>query len=264
MAGISRNNDTAFHRDEVIMPSTPYISLVMPMRNEENNISHLLREIFSVFDETVRKSYEIIIVDDASDDRGDAVINEEYKRYTARRTTSFLAGISVLRLSVRSGQFKALLRGISEAKGDYIATMDSDLQYDPADIPALLRKMDSCDMICGVRTVRHDTEARRVCSKIANGFRNLLTGDSTSDSGCMFRVMRAECVAAILLYDGRLFGSEALFFPLLVRRKGFRIGEMPVAHRRRGSGKSRYHLVRGRLFSGIAACCRIRFEGMAR
>lgn len=245
------------------MPQNPQISLVMPMHNEQAAIRSLLREIFTVFDTTVQKQYEIIIVDDASNDGSAAAVEREKEAYFTSEKQGYLSKINVLKQSARSGQFAALIRGMAEAKGDYLITMDSDLQYDPADIPRLLPLMDAYDMVCGVRSARHDGAARRICSAIANGFRNLITGDATADSGCMFRVMRAACVAAILPCDGRLFGCEGLFFPLLAARKGFRIAETPVAHRPRGSGKSRYHLVRGRLLGGIAACLKIRFGGPA-
>jgi glycosyltransferase involved in cell wall biosynthesis len=228
------------------------------MHNEAENIGLLLRAIFAVFDTEVRKKYEIIIVDDASSDGSRAIVEQEKNSYFADQNPGYLSEITLLRQPVRSGQFKALIKGMSEARGEFIITMDSDLQQDPADIPRLLQLMDACDMVCGVRAARHDGMARRICSKIANGFRNMITGDSTADSGCMFRVMRSACVAAILPCDGRLFGCEGLFFPLLVRRKGFRVREAPVTHRKRGGGKSRYHLVRGRLLSGIAACLRVR------
>ena len=240
----------------------PCISLVMPMHDEAENIGPLLREIFAVFEKTVKKNYEIIIVDDASGDGSIAMVEQEKSRYFTDQKPVYLSKLALLRQPVQSGQFKALIRGMAEAGGDCIITMDSDLQQDPADIPGLLRMMEACDMVCGVRAARHDGTARRICSKIANGFRNMITGDSTTDSGCMFRVMRAACVAEILPCNGRLFGCEGLFFPLLVRRKGFRVREAPVTHRRRGNGKSRYHLVRGRLLSGIAACLKVRFGGL--
>jgi dolichol-phosphate mannosyltransferase len=245
------------------MLTHPHVSLVMPMHNEAENIGPLLREIFTVFDMTVKKTYEIIIVDDASGDGSIAMVEREKNRYFTDQKPVYLSEIALLRQPVQSGQFKALIRGISAAGGDCIITMDSDLQQDPADIPRLLQMMEVCDMVCGVRVARHDGIARRICSKIANGFRNLITGDSTTDSGCMFRVMRAGCVAAILPCDGRLYGCEGLFFPLLVRRKGFRVREATVIHRKRASGKSRYHLVRGRLLSGVAACLKVRFGGLA-
>ena len=224
----------------------------------------MLREIFTVFDATVQKSYEIIIVDDASSDGSIAIVEQERQKYFAGRKSDYLTGISLQKLPGQCGQFKALLRGISAARGNLIITMDSDMQHDPADIPRLLAITGSHDMICGVRENRYDGMARIICSRIANAFRNLITGDTTSDSGCMFRIMRRECVAAILTCEDRLFGCEALFFPLLVRKKGFRVGETPVSHRRRVSGRSRYHLVRGRLLSGIAACFRVRSGRMAR
>jgi dolichol-phosphate mannosyltransferase len=240
----------------------PYFSLVIPMHDEAENIGLLLRKIFTVLDTTVRKTYEIIIVDDASSDGSIAMVEQEKEGYLTDQKPGCLSEITLLRQPVQSGQFKALIRGFSEARGDIIITMDSDLQHDPADIPRLLRMMEESDMVCGVRAARHDGMARRICSKIANGFRNMITGDSTTDSGCMFRIMRAACVAAILPCDGRLFGCEALFFPLLVRRKGFRVREAQVIHRKRASGKSRYHLIRGRMLNGIAACLKIRFGGL--
>jgi len=245
-----------------MMPSHPYISVVMPMYNEVENIGPLLREIFAVFDTTVKNTYEIIIVDDGSLDESIAIVLQKRKEYFTDRNQMFLSALTVLRQPVRSGQFKALMRGLSEAKGDLIITMDSDLQQDPADIPRLLHMLDGCDMVCGVRQARHDGIARSISSKIANGFRNTITADATTDSGCMFRIMRSKCVAAILPCAGRLFGCEALFFPLLVRKKGYRVREAPVAHRKRGGGASRYHLIRGRMLSGIAACLKIRFGGL--
>jgi dolichol-phosphate mannosyltransferase len=245
------------------MPHNPQISLVMPMHNEQAAIRSLLREIFTVFDTTVKQPYEIIIVDDASNDGSVAAVEQEQEAYFTSEKQGYLSKINVLKQPARSGQFKALIRGMAEAKGDCIITMDSDLQYNPEDIPRLLPLMGAFDMVCGVRAARHDGAARRICSAIANSFRNLITGDTTTDSGCMFRVMRAACVAAILPSNGRLFGCEGLFFPLLARRKGFRIAETSVEHRPRGSGKSRYHLVRGRLLGGIAACLKIRFGGPA-
>ena len=233
----------------------PVISVVTPMYNEKDNIGVLLREIAAVFSTSVWKPYEIIIVDDASTDRGVTVAeqtwNELHNGSVPENT------LSIIKNPVRSGQFSALMQGIRRAQGALIITMDSDLQNDPADIPRLLAELGTNDLICGIRLDRHDTAARRFFSRIANVFRNLITGDSTTDSGCMFRIMRKECVPAVLSSEGLLFGCEALFFPHLIRKKGFRVVETAITHRQRRHGNSRYRLIRGRLFRGLAACVRV-------
>jgi len=227
------------------------ISIVLPVHNEENNIGVLLKEIADVFKNTIPKPYEIIVVDDASDDRSVAVV-EAFKN--EQRSSN----VQILSQPFRSGQSKALTRGMDAAQGALIVTMDADLQHDPADIPTLLEKMDGYDMVCGIRKSRSDGITRLLCSKIANAFRNRITGDSISDSGCTFRIMRKECIEAFIPIDDRLFGCEFFFHPLFARRRGFRVGEAKVSHRKRPAGKSNYKLMRGRFSRGIAACIRVR------
>lgn len=237
------------------------ISIVLPVHNEENNIGVLLKEIVVVFKNIIRKPYEIIVVDDASDDKSAAVIERFKKELDSsahRNGPSLLINCTILAQQIRSGQSRALMRGILAAQGALIITMDADLQHDPADIPRLMEKMDTFDMICGVRKNRSDGQARLLCSKIANAFRNLITGDSITDSGCTFRIMRKECITAILPIENRLFGCEFFFHPLFASRKGFRVGEAEVHHRQRTGGKSNYKLMRGRFMRGIAACIRAR------
>jgi dolichol-phosphate mannosyltransferase len=239
----------------------PDISIVLPVHNEEKNIAVLLMKIETVFNRTVLKPYEIIVVDDASDDTSVAAM-EEYKNRqkhsSNQNRSSFLNNLSVLVQPVSSGQSKALMRGMAAAQGALIVTMDSDLQHDPADIPKLLEKMDSYDMVCGIRKGRSDGIARLLCSKIANAFRNWITGDSITDSGCTFRIFRKECVSAFITVDGLLCGCELFFYPVLARRRGFRIGEVSVNHRQRTAGNSNYKLMRGRLVCGIKACFKVR------
>lgn len=234
---------------------SPDISIVLPVHNEENNIGTLLREIAAVFENVIRKPYEIIVVDDASEDKSAAVIQEVKNSLTPSYSH---VNIHFLAQPVRSGQSKALMRGMTAAQGALIITVDADLQHDPADIPDLLETMALYDMLCGIRKNRSDGPARRVCSKIANAFRNWITGDSIADSGCTFRIMRKECVAVLQPIEGRLFGCEFFFHPLFARRRGFRVGEAEVRHRQRTAGKSNYRLMRGRLLRGIAACIRAR------
>jgi dolichol-phosphate mannosyltransferase len=234
---------------------TPELSIVLPVHNEESTIGVLLEEIADIFQEKIRKYYEILVIDDASDDNSALVAQKASANLGLSR---FFVNAVCLSQSVRSGQSAALMRGISAAKGELIITMDADLQHDPADIARLLEKIDKYDMVCGIRRKRNDGTARLLCSKIANAFRNWITGDSTIDSGCTFRIFRKECVPVILRLEGRLFGCELLFYPLFIRRSGFRVGQLSVAHRKRTSGSSNYRLIRGRLLRGIGASLKAR------
>jgi glycosyltransferase involved in cell wall biosynthesis len=231
------------------MPAAPTLSIVLPVHNEAENLGALLAGI----DAAVRERCEIIIVDDASSDDG-AAVAAGFKRELSLREESPVAGIDVITLPAQGGQARAIMTGLRAARGATILTMDADLQYDPADIPRLLAKLAGCDMVCGVRRNRSDGTARLLCSRLANAFRNLVTGDSLHDGGCIFRVMRRPCLAAILPLDGRLQECDFFFHPLFVRKAGFRVEEVPVAHRPRGAGRTKYRLVRGRFWSGIAAC----------
>ena len=231
------------------------ISIVLPVHNEENNIGILCKEITAVFNTIVSKPYEIVVVDDASNDRSTGVVDELKKTICP---SIFLVNINILVQPARYGQSAALMRGMVAAQGALIVTMDADLQHDPADIPKLLEKIDGYDMVCGIRKNRSDGVTRLLCSKIANAFRNWITGDSIIDSGCTFRIIRRECIPSILPLEGRLFGCEYFFHSIFARRRGFRVGETEVCHRQRTAGKSNYRLMRGRLICGIAASIRVR------
>ena len=237
------------------MPPPPKISVVLPVHNEAANITALLAETAAVFDSVIRQRYEIIVVDDASSDRTIGEVGN-YKAAVAlsHRSETLLTDIAFIALTVRGGQAKALMRGMRAAQGELIVTMDADLQYDPADLPILLEKMNSCDMVCGVRTNRSDGTARLICSRVANAFRNMVTSDSLRDGGCVFRIMRRQCLAAVLPLEGHLYGCDFFFHPLFVRKAGYRLGEAEVRHRPRAGGRTNYRLIRGRLIRGIAAC----------
>lgn len=166
--------------------------------------------------------------------------------------------IRLIRHAVRIGQSGTMMDGFIAAQGEIIVSMDADGQFDPGEIPRLLKRMDSYDMVCGVRYRRRDGLIRKGCSVIANSFRNLITGDSVSDSGCTFRSMRRCCVEVLLPYQGKLSGCEFFFHPLILRQAGFRICEIDVSHRPRSAGKSNYQLIRGRLGKGLRASFAIR------
>ena len=232
------------------MAQRPHLSVVLPVYNEDKTLGALIREISRVIETVIQKPYEIIVADDSSYDRSVEA---------AQEAASATAALRILKADVRSGQSAALMRGMAEAAGEFIVTMDADLQHDPADIPILLEKMTGYDMICGIRKTRSDGALRALCSKIANTFRNLVTGDLTRDSGCTFRVMRKKCIATLLPLQGHLFGCEFFFHPIFLRARGFTVGQCEISHKPRVSGHSKYRLMRGRVMRGIAACIWARY-----
>jgi dolichol-phosphate mannosyltransferase len=238
---------------------TPALSIVLPVYNEAGNLGELIRGIIDVCSRDTGLPGEIVVVDDASDDGSAGIVDgiAEHLRHP-RGAPESNAPVEVrgIRLDTRTGQARALMTGFAAARGDLIASMDADGQYDPRDLPRLLAAMDGCDMVCGVRRRRADGLARKCCSIAANTVRNLITGDSTSDAGCTFRIMRRPCLELLRTHDGELAGCEFFFHPLMVRRKGLRVGEIEVAHRRRAAGASKYRLVRGRLLRGLVASIR--------
>jgi dolichol-phosphate mannosyltransferase len=229
------------------------LSIVLPVYNEAGGIVILVREIVDVLASDLNTDGEIIVVDDVSEDNSATVVETAAGKITNRYPGNAV-DIRIVRLPSHSGQSRALMTGFSAARGDLIVSMDADGQYDPRDIPRFLDAMKRFDMACGIRRIRSDGIARKACSVVANGFRNILTGDSIADAGCTFRIMRKECLPALLPLDGRLDGCEFFFHPLALRKKGFRVGEMEVAHRPRAAGKSNYRLVRGRMLRGLKAC----------
>jgi dolichol-phosphate mannosyltransferase len=237
------------------------LSIVLPVYNEAQGIGILIKEISAVFEKSLPKPGEIIIVDDASNDTSVTVIEEIARELAPLRRPQSQASpveITLITHPDHRGQSHALMNGLAAARGDLIVSLDADGQYDPADIPRFIEKLDAFDMICGVRKNRADGSARIGYSKIGNALRNRLTGDSTKDAGCTFRIMRKTCVAALLPFKERLFECEFFFHPLILRRKGFRVVEMEVSHRPRLAGKSKYKLVRGRALRGLYACMRVR------
>jgi dolichol-phosphate mannosyltransferase len=202
------------------MPASPVISIVVPLYNEEGNVVELQRQI-----ETALAScdYEIVLVDDASTDQ----------------TLANIPGgehVRVIRFEKNSGQSAAMHAGIHSARGDIIVTLDGDLQNDPADIPALLSRLDDgWDLVCGYRQKRKDTAFKRLQSRIANAVRSRFVGDGVRDTGCTLKAMRRECREALLLFHGM-----HRFIPALIRNMGWRVTELPVNHRPRVSGVSKY------------------------
>ena len=225
----------------------PDLSVVFPVYNEEENIPHLLREIAAAL-EGRGWTYEIVAVDDGSTDRSLEVLRQSRERYPMLR---------VLALEKNSGQTAALDAAWRAAQGTMVISLDADLQNDPADIPNMIQKLDEskADMVIGVRVNRQDTWSRKMQSKIGNGVRNWITGDQITDTGCSLKLVKREAIDRV-----RLFTGMHRFLPTLVRYAGYRVVEMPVNHRQRRFGTSKYGAM-NRAFRGLADCFAVRWMG---
>jgi glycosyltransferase involved in cell wall biosynthesis len=223
----------------------PDLSVVFPVYNEEENLPILLDEIAAAL-AGQPWTYEIVAVDDGSSDRSLGVLHEQQARHPTLR---------VLRLEKNSGQTAALDAAWRAARGRFVVSLDADLQNDPADIPAMMRKLDEqqVDMVIGVRVNRQDTWGRKLQSKIGNGVRNWITRDSITDTGCSLKLVRREAIDRVRLYTGM-----HRFLPTLVRFEGYKVTEMPVNHRSRRFGVSKYGAM-NRAFRGLADCLAVRW-----
>jgi glycosyltransferase involved in cell wall biosynthesis len=207
--------------------STPLLSIVVPVYNEEESLPLLWREIREVLDPTGLQ-YEAIFVDDGSQDRSAEIIRE-FRQHDGRAR--------LIKLKTNAGETSATDAGFKAVRGRYVVVMDADLQNDPRDIPAMLARLDEWDAVTGWRVDRAagDSWIRRLSSRIANRARNALSQETIQDSGCTFRAFRQECLRDLVLYRG-----FHRFVPTLLRIRGFRVLEVPVNHRPRRFGKSKY------------------------
>jgi glycosyltransferase involved in cell wall biosynthesis len=161
--------------------------------------------------------------------------------------------VRVIRQRRNSGQSAALQAGFRFARGEIVITLDADLQNDPADIPRLLERIDTHDVVCGVRANRQDSWVRRVSSRIANGVRNRVTHDSVTDVGCTLRACRAEFLRRVPLFTGM-----HRFLPTLLKMEGARVIEVPVHHRPRLYGQPKYN-IRNRIWRALADLMAVRW-----
>jgi dolichol-phosphate mannosyltransferase len=219
------------------------LSIVVPVRNEAENILPLLAEIHAVLEGPVAGAggFEVVYVDDGSSDATLERLAEAQARYPRLR---------VLVHRERYGQSAALVTGFRAARGEWIATLDGDGQNDPADIPRLLAARDSAarpglQLIAGLRKIRRDAWIKRIASRIANGVRSALLGDATPDTGCGLKLIaRAACL------ELPVFDHMHRFLPALVQRNGGATVCIDVHHRPRARGVSNYG-VADRLWFGI-------------
>ncbi len=221
----------------------PRLSVVVPFYNERENVRPLHEEVAGVLG-AHPGGVEFIYVDDGSEDGTcDAL--------AALRADD--SRVRVIALAENRGQSAALEAGFRAARGDVVATLDADLQNDPADLPALLAALDGADVVNGVRANRQDSWVRRLSSTVGNGFRNAVTGESVTDVGCSLRVMRREFLDGIVMYRGM-----HRFLPTLLRMRGARVTELPVNHRPRRHGESKYG-IGNRLWVGLADVIAVRW-----
>lgn len=203
-------------------PDSPAVSVVVPLFNEEENVPILQAELMAALS---GRDYEIIFVDDGSIDR------------TVERI-AFKPEIRLVQFERNAGQSAAMYAGLQSARGATAVLIDGDLQNDPADIPRLLAEIErGADLVCGYRAQRKDTFVKRVTSRVANFVRSRFTKDGVRDTGCTLKAMRRECISALLPFKGM-----HRFIPALIKGAGYRLVEIPVNHRPRKFGESKYGL----------------------
>jgi membrane-associated phospholipid phosphatase len=209
------------------MNDKPYLSLVIPCYNEEENVPTLLTRVEAALRLT-GKSFEVVIVDDGSTDSTPKLLAAAMAQKPWLR---------VLRMAKNGGQSAAFEAGFEAARGDVIATIDADLQNDPEEIPRLLPMLDEqhVDMITGWRKDRQDTPFRRWQSRQANRIRNWISKETVNDSASSLKLYRAPAIKGL-----RLFNGAHRFFPTLVKMRGFTVHETPVKHSVRFAGTAKY------------------------
>ncbi|MEM2918496.1 MAG: glycosyltransferase family 2 protein [Candidatus Altiarchaeota archaeon] len=207
------------------------LSVVIPTYNEEENLQVLYSKLKTVL-ENLKKSYEIIFIDDGSTDRSFEILKELHEKDKTVRVIKFRKNF---------GQTAAISAGFENSKGKVIVTMDSDLQNDPNDIPRLLSKLDEgYDIVSGWRKNRKDPWLKKkIPSKISNFLARKLTSLEIHDFGCTLKAYRKEALKGIELY-----GEMHRFIPAIVAWRGFKVSEVQVEHHRRKFGKTKYGLWR--------------------
>ncbi len=206
---------------------TPIIlSVVVPAYNEEQNLKPLYLEVEAALS-GLHRHWELIFIDDGSSDGTLKVIKELAQGDSRIRFVS---------LARNCGQSAAFGAGFQAAKGELIVTMDADLQNDPADIPRMLEELDQgFDMVIGWRTNRQDTRSKKLASKFGNAVRNKLSNETVKDTGCSLKIMRAAMAKKLPMFTGM-----HRFLPTLMKLEGARVAEVPVNHRARRHGTSKY------------------------
>lgn len=227
----------------------PALSVVVPALNEEGNVGPLVEQVEAAM-QAAAVAAELIVVDDGSTDATLARLN------ALQRDRPWLR---VLHRDRPQGQSAAMLAGIAAARGAFIATLDADMQNDPADLPLMLERLrdEGADMVQGDRSAnRRDNVVRRVASRIGRAARRLMLGDTIRDTGCSARVVRADVARRFPLQ----FKGMHRFLPAYAAMLGARVIEMPVRHHARHSGQTKYGLgLLNRGSAGLFDCLAVRW-----
>ncbi len=225
------------------MVESTELSVVIPVYNEAENIRPLVERLGQALGH-VAGQVEIWFVDDGSTDLTLALLKEAQEKDARIRIAHFRHNL---------GQTAAMAAGFQLARGKAVVTLDGDLQNDPAEIPRLAGMLGEWDAVCGIRVRRQDTPWKRISSRIANGFRNWMTGDDIVDTGCTLKAYRRECLERLELYQGM-----HRFLPTLLKMRGFRVTQVPVSHHPRLGGRTKYGTW-GRLKKGLADVWAVRW-----
>lgn len=219
-------------------------SVILPVFNEQDNLAGLLDEVQRAM-QALGRPWEVLAVDDASSDQSLEVL---------RGLRASCPRLRILRHRLNFGQSAAFATGAAGARGEILITMDSDLQNDPADLPRMIEALGpGVAAVLGVRRRREDSALRRISSRVANWYRDWLTGVGVQDAGCFLRVVRREALREVPIFNGvhRFLGT-------ILAYQGQRFVEVEVNHRPRHSGTSKYG-VRNRLWRGLRDCLAMRW-----
>lgn len=221
------------------LPYKPWISVVVPIKDERDNLHPLtnqLTKVIGALEQTQTAPFEIVYVDDGSIDGSSELLDEISRE---------IPEVRVLHFNQNHGQTAAFDAGFRYAKGELIATLDGDLQYDPADLTKLLPFTKDYDLVCGRRQKRLDNIIRQISSRTAYVVRNAVIQDGIHDTGCSLKIFRRKVIERMAL-----FHNMHRFFPALAKMYGFSVTEVPVQHFPRAHGHSKYG-IGNRLFAGL-------------
>ncbi len=208
------------------MSTVKSLTVIVPVYNEQRNIPPLFAELKAAL-EPLGKTWEVLFVDDGSTDASLEAIKE---------LAADNPQVGYLAFARNCGQSAAFAAGFQAATSEVVVTIDADLQNDPADIPAMIERYETgCDMVIGWRARRKDSGAKRLASRWANAIRNRFTGENVIDTGCSLKIMRTDLARRLPMFTGM-----HRFLPTLMKLEGARVAQMPVNHRPRLHGESKY------------------------